>query len=189
MELLKMTMSQMIDFTLEEFEKFSQQCNRVNYPKNSLLSSQGIIPDDIFFIEKGIVRVLITDSKGVEHTIHFALENQFIADYSNFIQGQPAVYDLQALENCSIIVIPRKAVEWGYKHMGNGNKLGRLIAEYYFIYQDARINNAYIRTPKERYDLITDVFPGIHQRVPQHMIASYLGITPIHLSRLKNNKL
>ena len=72
--------------------------------------------------------------------------------------------------------------------MENGNKLGRLIAEFYFIYQDARINNAYIRTPKERYDLITDVFPGIHQRVPQHMIASYLGITPIHLSRLKNNK-
>ena len=83
----------MIDFTQEEFEQFSQQCNRVNYLKNSLLSSQGIIPDDIFFIEKGIVRVLITDSKGVEHTIHFALENQFIADYSNFIQGQPAVYD------------------------------------------------------------------------------------------------
>ena len=63
--------------------------------------------------------------------------------------------------------------------------MGRLIAEYYFIYQDNRIQNNYFRTPKERYDNITQVFPNIHNRVPQHMIASYLGITSIHLSRLK----
>jgi hypothetical protein len=56
---------------------------------------------------------------------------------------------------------------------------------YYFIYQDDRIKNNYIRTRKERYDSINEVFPNIHNRVPQHMIASYLGITPIHLSRLK----
>jgi hypothetical protein len=72
--------------------------------------------------------------------------------------------------------------------MEEGNKLGRLIAEYYFMYQDERINNRYIRTPKERYDLIETIFPNIHQRAPQHLIASYLGITPIHLSRLKKTK-
>jgi CRP-like cAMP-binding protein len=72
--------------------------------------------------------------------------------------------------------------------MQQGNKMGRLIAEYYFIYQDDRISNRYVQTPKERYDIIDTIFPSIHQRVPQHMIASYLGITPIHLSRLKNSK-
>lgn len=63
--------------------------------------------------------------------------------------------------------------------------MGRLVAEYYYIYQDDRIKNNYVRTPKQRYDSITEVFFNIHNRVPQHMIASYLGISPIHLSRLK----
>ena len=122
-----------------------------------------------------------------EHTIHFALENQFITDYSNFIQGLPSIYTLQTLEETEVIILPRSSIEWGYKYLTDGQKMGRLIAEYYFIYQDDRIKNLYIRTPKERYDNITNVFPNIHNRVPQHMIASYLGITPIHLSRLKKS--
>ncbi|HMP92016.1 MAG TPA: hypothetical protein PKD90_04040, partial [Phnomibacter sp.] len=83
------------------------------------------------------------------------------------------------------IVLPRSAIDWGYAHLAQGQKLGRLIAEYYFIYQDNRIKNLYTRTPRQRYDAMSDIFPNIHNRVPQHMIASYLGITPVHLSRLK----
>jgi CRP-like cAMP-binding protein len=131
---------------------------------------------------------LITDKEGDEHTIHFALENQFISDYSNFMQKQPSFYTLQALEETEVVVVPRSAIEWGYKNLKEGEKMGRLIAEYYFIYQDNRIKNTYSRTPKERYDNITNVFPNIHNRVPQHMIASYLGITPVHLSRLKKTE-
>jgi hypothetical protein len=89
------------------------------------------------------------------------------------------------LEETQVVVLPRSIIEWGYNNLIEGQKMGRLIAEYYFIYQDSRIKNLYIRTPKQRYDSITEVFPNIHNRVPQHMIASYLGITPIHLSRLK----
>ncbi|MCB0847724.1 MAG: Crp/Fnr family transcriptional regulator, partial [Bacteroidetes bacterium] len=81
--------------------------------------------------------------------------------------------------------LPRSSIEWGYQNLTQGDKLGRLIAEFYFIYQDNRINNRYIRSPRERYDSITEIFPNIHNRAPQHMIASYLGITPVHLSRLK----
>ena len=128
---------------------------------------------------------MITDNEGVEHTIHFALENQFIADYSSFIRQQPSIYTLQAIEEMEVVVLPRSAIEWGYQNLQEGQKLGRLIAEFYFIYQDNRIKNSYSRTPKERYDTITEVFPNIHNRVPQHMIASYLGITSVHLSRLK----
>ena len=132
---------------------------------------------------------MITDNDGTEHTIHFALENQFIADYAAFILKQPSAYTLQALDETQVIILPRTAIEWGYQHLQQGDKLGRLIAEFYFIYQDNRIKNLYARTPKERYDSITDVFPNLHNRVPQHMIASYLGITPVHLSRLKRTKL
>ncbi len=148
-----------------------------------------IIPNDIFFINTGLIRVIVTDRDFTEHTIHFALENQFIADYSCFMQKKPSLYTLQAIESSEVVVLPRSAIEWGYNNLAEGQKMGRLIAEYYFIYQDDRIKNQYARTPKERYDSITEVFPNIHNRVPQHMIASYLGITPVHLSRLKKGEM
>jgi len=89
------------------------------------------------------------------------------------------------MENTEVIVMPRKATEWGYANMQEGEKLGRLIAEYYFVYLDTRIQHLYTLSPIERYSLMNKIFPNIHNRVPQHMIASYLGITPIHLSRIK----
>ena len=95
------------------------------------------------------------------------------------------MYTLQKLEETVVIILPASAIDWGYKNLKEGQKMDRLISEFYFIYQDERTKNMYIRTPKQRYDSITEVFPNIHNRVPQHMIASYLGVTPVHLSRLK----
>jgi signal-transduction protein with cAMP-binding, CBS, and nucleotidyltransferase domain len=178
-------MKQMIAVSEVELDNFLSQARIKNFKRGDFISRPDITPNEIFFINKGLIRVLITDNEGTEHTIHFALENQFIADYSNFIQKKPSIYSLQTLEETEVVVLPRKAIEWGYDNLTEGQKMGRLVAEYYFIYQDDRIKNTYVRTPKERYDNITDVFPNIHNRVPQHMIASYLGITPIHLSRLK----
>jgi CRP-like cAMP-binding protein len=185
MEQIRAAIKQMIHVSDEELDAFLAQSIVRNFKRGDILSRPEIVPHEIFFINKGIVRVLITDNEGAEHTIHFALENQFIADYSNFIQKQPSFYSLQALEETQVVVLPRTAIEWGYANLAEGQKMGRLIAEFYFIYQDNRIKNLYARTPKQRYDSITEVFPNIYNRVPQHMIASYLGITSVHLSRLK----
>jgi CRP-like cAMP-binding protein len=184
-EQIKQVMRQMINVSEDELNDFLSGAIVKTFKRQEIISSPNIIPNDIFFINKGIIRVLITDNKGTEHTIHFALENQFIADYSNFIQQQSSIYNLQTLEETQVVILPRSTIEWGYNNLKEGQKMGRLVAEYYFIYQDDRIKNNYIRTPKQRYDSITEVFPNIHNRVPQHMIASYLGISPIHLSRLK----
>lgn len=185
MEQIRKAIKQMISISEDELNDFLSQAITKTFKRQETVSRPNAIPNEIFFINKGLIRVLITDNEGTEHTIHFALENQFIADYSNFINKQPSFYSLQAIEETQVIVLPRSAIEWGYKNLTEGQKMGRLIAEFYFIYQDDRIKNMYARTPKQRYDSITDVFPNIHNRVPQHMIASYLGVTPVHLSRLK----
>lgn len=189
MEQIRQVMKQMINVSEDELNDFLSNAVIKTFKRQEILSRPDVVPNEIFFINKGLIRVLVTDNEGTEHTIHFALENQFIADYSNFIQGQPSIYSLQTLEETEVVILPRTAIEWGYKNLTDGQKMGRLIAEYYFIYQDDRIKNLYVRTPKQRYDSITDVFPNIHNRVPQHMIASYLGITPIHLSRLKKSEI
>lgn len=185
MEPISLAIAQMINISASELNSLLSQCINKTFQRLETLSRPNSIPNEIFFINKGIIRVTVTDNDGREHTIHFALENQFIADYSCFMLKEPSLYTLQAVEETEVVVMPRSAIEWGYKNLKEGDKLGRLIAEYYFIYQDNRIKNLYARTPKERYDSITVVFPNIHNRVPQHMIASYLGITPVHLSRLK----
>ena len=185
MEQIKQAISHMINISEREMDDFLGGCFLKKFKRKEILSYPFKVPHEIFFINSGIIRVAITDNKGTEHTLHFALENQFIADYSCFIQRSPSLYSLEALESTEVAVLPRAAIEWGYRNLTEGDKLGRLIAEFYFIYQDNRIKDQYIRTPKERYDSIAKVFPDIHNRAPQHMIASYLGITPVHLSRLK----
>ena len=185
MELIRQVIKQMINISEEELDDFLRQAITKTFKRQEIVSRPEAIPNEIFFINKGLIRVSITDNEAIEHTTYFAAEYQFIADYSNFLRKQASFYTLQALEETQAVVLPRSAIEWGYKNLIEGQKLGRLIAEFYFIYQDERTKNMYIRTPKQRYDSITEVFPNIHNRVPQHMIASYLGVTPVHLSRLK----
>jgi len=185
MEQLKAAMRQMISISDAELQEFLGKCFIKMFTKKEIVSQPGVIPNEIFFINSGLFRIMIIDQEGTEHTIHFALENQFIADYSSFMQKEVSFQTIQAMEDTEVVVLPRQAIDWGYANLKEGDRLGRLVAEYYFIYHDNRIKNLYSRTPGERYETITQVFPNIHNRVPQHMIASYLGITPVHLSRLK----
>jgi CRP-like cAMP-binding protein len=188
MEALKETMLQMITMSHDEWTHFSSMCSIKSFQKKDIIQKAGNIPNEVYFVLSGWIRVFISDTDGENHSLHFAREHQFISDYSSFIQQQPSRHSLQALGEVKTVYIPRKAIDWGYLMMKEGNKLGRLIAEFYFMYQDARISNRYLYSAKERYNQLTNFFPGIHQHVPQHMIASYLGITPIHLSRLKRKK-
>ncbi|MCI4668974.1 MAG: cyclic nucleotide-binding domain-containing protein [Bacteroidia bacterium] len=185
MERLKEVIQQMIRISEEELSDFLGFCYEENYPKKSIICGPGSIPDEIFFLEKGIIRVMITDPKGKEHSLHFTLENQFICDYTQYLLRRPSIYTLECLEDSKVVVLPRKAIDWGYENLKEGQKFGRLIAEFYFIYLDTRINDQYSLSSKERYDNINKTFPNIHNRVSQHMIASYLGISSVHLSRLK----
>lgn len=185
---IRQAIRQMIEVTEEELDTFLRDCFVKSFKRKTIINKPYQKADEVYFVNHGAIRVFIVDQKGEENTIHFALEYQFIADYASFLQKNTSIQHLQALEPTEVVVMPRKVIEWGYRNLRDGDKLGRLIAEYYFIYLDNRIKNLYTQTPKERYDAITDTFPDIHNRAPQHLIASYLGITPVHLSRLKKQK-
>lgn len=185
MEMLVAAMRQMISLSDAELAAFLDFCSQRSYARNASLSEPGRTCEEVFFVSRGMVRVTITDLEGQVHTLHFAMEGQFIADYASFLTQTPSIYTLQAVEAAEVAVLPRTAIEWGYQNLAEGDRLGRIIAESYFIYHDNRIKDLYAKSPRQRYDSLSQVFPNIHNRVPQHMIASYLGITPVHLSRLK----
>ena len=188
-KVLQSAISQMINASQHEASQFLERCYHRSFKKKELLHDKEELVHEVFFIEKGLVRVKITDIDGREHTTHFAIENQFIADYTAFLQEEKSSYQLEALEATDTIVLTRDSIDWGYANMKEGEKLGRIIAESYFVYMDTRIQRMYTLSPFERYELMNSIFPAIHNRVPQHMIASYLGITPIHLSRIKRKAL
>lgn len=185
MEALIRAVRQMINITDEELQEMLTFCHTATFERKEYLIEPGRISNEVYFVNSGLVRKMICDWKGVEHTVHFGLEHRFLSEYSSFLQRISAIHYIQALEPTEVVVIPRKAIEWCYENIAEGDRLGRLIAEYYFNYFSNRIYNSYSKTPSERYEEIEDIFPNIHNRVPQHMIASYLGITSVHLSRLK----
>lgn len=186
--LLENTIQNLIYVNPIEWEAFSSGFEIRSFKKQDWLSHSGAPVDEIFFVNKGIVRVVARDNNGEEHTIHFAAEGQFIADYASYLRNQKAQFSIQALSDVEVVVLSRGIVDWGYENLINGQKLGRLIAEYYFSFHDDHIKSLYLLTPKERYEQIENLFPGIISRVPQHMIASFLGMTSVHLSRLKQKK-
>jgi len=163
----------MVDFSPDDISLFTRNMLLRQCRKGSYLLEESKIASAIFFINKGITRNLSILPDGTEFTQYFSLENTFITEYASFLNRAPAIYSIQCIEQ-------------GYIHIREGNKLGRLIAENYFT---QFVKNAYERQTKtlmQQYETLDVYFPGIHRRVPQHMIASYLGITPVHLSRLKS---
>lgn len=178
----------MIKTTPQEMASFLAACSVKQFKRNEVLATAGRTPAAVFFVNQGLIRVFALDQEGREHTIHFALAGRFIADYAAFLQQIPACYTLEALEPTEVVVVPRQAIEQGYRDLPEGQQLGRLIAEYYFIYQDQRIKDLITLSPAARYAALDEVFPTLTNRVPQHLIASYLGITSVHLSRVKSRQ-
>ena len=104
MEQIKQVISQMIDISESEMNGFLKFCFVKTFKRREALSKPNCYLNELFFINKGIARVTILDQSGTEHTTHFALENNFIADYTSFILKQPAFYTLEAIEETEKIL-------------------------------------------------------------------------------------
>lgn len=179
------TIRQIIELSDSEGQAFESRTQLRTWPKKALLSQQGEVCQEVLFIQQGLVRVFLTDGAGEEKTVHFAMPGSFICEYSSFLTQAPALYTLQALSPVEAVVMPRATIAWGYDNLRQGDRFGRLVAEGYFVYLDNRVKSLYTQSAWERYQQFGSLFPSLESQIPQHYIASYLGITPVHLSRLK----
>ena len=179
----------LISFSEEEIQGFLPLLSIKNFRKKDILLKQGDVSGEIFFINSGITRSFITNAKGEEITIHFTTENNYVTEYASFLKQRPATCSIQALSDVEAVILNRDALQYGYEQVKDGNKMGRMIAEEYFMMAVGKLEEIYADDILDRFDRLNDTYPGIHQLVPQHMIASYLGITPVHLSRLKASQL
>lgn len=184
-ESIRKLMLHYIEIDDVEWEQCKSMFTVKEIKKKQIILFRGDICQNIYFVEKDLLRIYFIDQNDDEKTFHFSLENTFATDYQSFLKETSADFYIQALENTRVIVITLEKLQLLYQNLRHGEKLGRLIAEDYFFVMNDKIKALYTQTPLQRYNSMNATFPKILLRVPQHYIASYLNISPVHLSRLK----
>ena len=157
--------------------------NSKKVSKGEFLFHRGDICDFVAFTYKGCLRSFVLKD-GKEYTLFFHTENQTFGDYESFQKNKPACFSCQAIEDSEVIIFNHQAMILFEKAPG-GQKLLRLVAEdLAFLLRD-KLLSLLIDTPQERYLKLIETQPELLQRIPQYYLASYLGIEPESLSRLK----
>jgi CRP-like cAMP-binding protein len=183
---IKKVLSSYSTISEDEWDLYVPKLTIKKFVKNQIILSPGSVCKELFFVNRGLLRVFFVDQKEEEHTFHFSLEETFCADYESFLKKTPSNYSIQAMEPTEVVVMSFEALHLGYEILQQGEKLGRRLAEDYFFIFSNKIQSLYTETPLDRYNKMNFIFPEIINRVPQHFIASYLNVSAVHLSRLKN---
>ena len=137
------------------------------------------------YIVSGLVRVFNTDQQGIEHVMYFALNDWWIGDIASFYRNEPAVLSAQAMDETQVLVIDPENKEALFKKVPQLERFFRILTQNNLSVVQKRLLMSHSASAKDRYLELINRSPEIEQLVPQYQIASYLGILPESLSRLK----
>src|ERR1700761_2069712 len=141
------------------------------------------------FIVKGSAKTFTVDEKGHEHILKLSVENWWLADFESFYHLTPSRYNIEALEDLEVLQVTNAQVEEFFAPIPAFTAMQEVIKQNYAIANQNRVQAAISYTAEERYDDLISSYPHFLQRFPQNMIASYLGISPETLSRIRKNAL
>jgi CRP-like cAMP-binding protein len=153
--------------------------------KRQYILQQDDICKNLVFVEKGILRSYRVDDKGNEHILQFAPEGWWISDIYSFLTGEISVYNIDAIEDSELLLITNSSLEQLYEKVPKFERYFRLLTQNNMVAMQRRLTYTLSSTAEEKYLQLQAAYPNIVSRVPQHMIASYLGLTPETLSRVR----
>jgi CRP-like cAMP-binding protein len=155
--------------------------------KGALFATAGKKANQIAFVLEGNLRHFYPQDDGEDKTTYFYFENHLVSSYISCITGQPSALSIEALTNCRLLVFGYDALQQLYKKSMPWQLFGRLVAEWLAIGLEERMVDLLTLSPEQRYlRLLQSNKHKIIERIPQHYIANYLGITPVSLSRIRN---
>lgn len=175
-----------INLSVEEEKFLLSKVIQRTYLKDQYITQQGDICKSINFIISGCTKTFYVDKDGQEHVILFAIEDWWTSDLGSFITQTPADFNVQCIDNTQLIQITYNNLEELYTEIPKLERLFRKIVERAYVASQKRILRNFSLTAKERYQLFKKIYPEIDKRVPQYMIASYIGITKEFLSKIKS---
>ncbi|WP_256449994.1 Crp/Fnr family transcriptional regulator [Flavihumibacter rivuli] len=181
---LKTLVESQISLSRQEWQQFESAFTFRQVPRKFMLVREGDIARELYFVNKGVLR-LFYNKEGEEVTGFLFSEGLFASSYESFLRRAPSIQSLETLEDADLLVLTSDALEKLYQDVPRINILTRKIAEQRFINAQLLLSSFIMETPEERYRKFAEQHPEILLRVPQHIIASYLGITPVSLSRIR----
>lgn len=174
-----------VDFTGDDIATIQTFLQPKKLRKKQFLLQEGDVCKFVAFVEKGALRSYTIDEKGAERIVQFALEGWTISDLYSFLTSEPATYTIDALEDSELVLISKTAHEELLKTVPRYETYIRMQITGAYIALQRRLTSVISLAVEERYTAFTKLYPNIVQRVPQHMIASYMGLTPETLSRVR----
>lgn len=172
-------------FSAEENEQMGAYLRVKELIKKDFLLQDGQICPADFFLVQGCVRKYFLDAKGVEQTIQFGIENWWMSDYHSLDTGKPSPFSIQALEDTVVLCLDRSEREELFAQLPRLERYFRILLQKTVAADHYRIQFLFTLTGRERYRHFSESFPAFVQRIPQYMLASYLGFTPEFLSKIR----
>jgi CRP-like cAMP-binding protein len=176
---------QFTDFSDSELEIIMPYFVPKKFKKKSILLDVGKVSNEVFYLIKGCIR-LYCEKDGEELSTYFFTENMFAGSYDSFIARKPSKVSIETLEECEVLVLTHQSQEKLYEVFPKMNEFIRKAIEQRFVLLHDLFISYLLNSPEERYLALLKDRPDILQRIPQRQIASFLGITPVSLSRIRN---
>jgi CRP-like cAMP-binding protein len=177
---------QHVELSADEESRLLSKVRTRKFLKGQYVVQNGDVCKYENFVLSGCLKAFYIDNEGQEHILMFAIENWWIADLGSFISQTPADLNVQCLENCELVQIQYDDLQELYTAIPKLERFFRIIIQKAFVAAQKRIINNFTLPAIERYLQFRDHYPTIEQRVPQYMIASYLGITKEFLSKIRS---
>jgi CRP-like cAMP-binding protein len=184
MEHIRSYFKKYTEFTEGDWLIFSSKLKRQNFPKNALLLEKGQIENYLSFVEKGAVRYYIPGESN-DITLEFTFENDFIGAYDSFLTRKPSAYNVVTITPTVLWRLTYDDAQTIYRETENGNLIGRLASEALFLEKSKRELSLLTDSAEQRYLNLFKEQPAIIKNIPLRHIASYIGITPQALSRIR----
>ena len=176
---------QFTNFNDSELEIFMPYFETRMFKKKTILLGIGKVSNEVFYIIKGCIR-LYCEKDREELSTYFFTENMFAGSYDSFLSRRPSKVAIESLEECEVLVLSYEAQEELYKVFPKMNEFIRKAIEQRFVLLHDLFISYLLNSPEERYITLLNDRPELLQRIPQHQIASFLGVTPVSLSRIRN---
>ncbi|MDI9257913.1 Crp/Fnr family transcriptional regulator [Flavobacterium sedimenticola] len=184
MEQVRSYFEKNVKITEKDWQIFSSKLSKHTFPKKHIILNAGQTEKYLSFIESGVIRFFIP-SKLQDLTFTFAFENNFVSAYDSFLTKQPATYSIETLTETTIWRLSFDDLQIVYNETQIGNTIGRKAAEELFLKKSKRELSFLTQTAEERYLNLFTEQPNLLKRIPLKYIASYIGITPQALSRIR----
>jgi CRP-like cAMP-binding protein len=156
--------------------------------KGAIFAKKGEYSKHIAYVEKGVLRAYYSNENGEEYNKTFFTDNSFTGAYSSLVTGKINLIDIDCLTDCILWVADYKKITALYDNYPEIERLSRILAEQFFVSKEKREIELVTLEAKERYAIFQNEHPNLEQLIPQYHIASYLGITPTQLSRIRAQK-